>query len=376
VKRPTKQYRSGGENSSFMLDRRINGVGRIHRASGITNERQFDLLNDEIPALATTEKGRALLAGLRDGTITGLQLLVAIKANDLDSLVTGDTAAPLVTALEGWITATERTVAKATTRVRRELVTHVRSVAKPDAKIADLPSVMRRLKLTMPSSRSFNLDLQYASAFLRDTIGRRNETYLALRDIDVRKTSALTDRNPLMPSELVTLAAAVARVWKGDGGSDGREVFGMALTGMGPTEYWGSWQSKFDRVHVNGPKREARDRDVPNLFPCAIYEGAEVPRPRVSAASFARALNIARVATGIECSPYDLRRTFGNWMEAAGVLRSRRKQYLGHEIGDVTERYERHEVTAHLLKDAEKVRQWIASNRHTEADPNLAEVPK
>lgn len=150
----------------------------------------------------------------------------------------------------------------------------------------------------------------------------------------------------------------------------------MALTGMGPTEYWGRWSVGTDRVHIEGTKRAARVRDVPTLFPCAIYAGETLARPSITSSSFSRALRIASVATGIACSPYDLRRTFGNWMEQAGILRSRRKQYLGHAIGDVTERYERHEVAQHLLNDGAKLRAWIATSiesateRQPERGPN------
>ena len=33
--------------------------------------------------------------------------------------------------------------------------------------------------------------------------------------------------------------------------------------------------------------------------------------------------------------------------------------YMGHAIGDVTELYERHELDAHLVRDAAKLREWI-----------------
>lgn len=130
-----------------------------------------------------------------------------------------------------------------------------------------------------------------------------------------------------------------------------------------------------DRVHIDGPKRDARVRDVPRLFPCAIHEGTTLARPAITSSSFSRALNIVSIATGIECSPYDLRRTFGNWLEAAQILRSRRKQYLGHSIGDVTERYERHEVAQHLNADGAKVRAWIAASIENAKQENAKQRP-
>lgn len=375
MKKPKKQYRSSPDGS-YMIDRRVRGVGRVRRASGLTVEAQFNKLNDEIPELAKSKEGRAALLAFKEGTISGVQLYVAVKSNDLASLSAGTAAGPLVTALTEWHADTEKTVAKSTHKGRAEMIRNISAAVKPTTKVADLPKVMRKLKLSMNSAREFNLELQYASAFIRDTLGRRHEVYLDLRDIDLRKTTPMTERNPLTPSDVLALAKAFDRVWKAKQGSRGDEVFAMALTGMGPSEYWGVWSVLGDRVHINGTKRESRDRDIPKIFPCAIYEGATLSRPAITFTSFARALNIARAASGIECAPYDLRRTFANWMEQAGILRSRRQQYMGHAAGDVTEIYERHEVMAHLAEDGAKLRAWIAASiesatkRHTEPRAN------
>ena len=66
-----------------------------------------------------------------------------------------------------------------------------------------------------------------------------------------------------------------------------------------------------------------------------------------------------RERTNRQIEPYDLRRCFSRWMESAGVPRIRRKMYMGHAVGDVTELYERHEVEAYLVADAAKVRAWL-----------------
>ncbi len=116
MKKPVKKYKSS-TGGSFMVDREIRGVGRIHRASGLTDERQFALLNNAIPDLATSKKGRAALLAFKDGQIDGRQLFVAIKSDDMDSLIVGDAARTLIAALEQWHMATESRVATATHRV-------------------------------------------------------------------------------------------------------------------------------------------------------------------------------------------------------------------------------------------------------------------
>jgi integrase len=66
-----------------------------------------------------------------------------------------------------------------------------------------------------------------------------------------------------------------------------------------------------------------------------------------------------REQTARAITPYDLRRTYANWMEAAGVPRTRRRLYLGHGAGDVTGLYELHEVAAHLAADASLLRAFL-----------------
>ena len=61
----------------------------------------------------------------------------------------------------------------------------------------------------------------------------------------------------------------------------------------------------------------------------------------------------------VKVTPYDARRTYANWLEAAGIPRTRRKLYMGHGQTDVTDLYEWHEVEAFIAEDTEKLRQYI-----------------
>ena len=62
---------------------------------------------------------------------------------------------------------------------------------------------------------------------------------------------------------------------------------------------------------------------------------------------------------------YDLRRTYANWLEAAGIARTRRRLYMGHSAGDVTGLYELHEVAASLADDAKKLRAFAGLGEPT-----------
>ncbi len=125
-------------------------------------------------------------------------------------------------------------------------------------------------------------------------------------------------------------------------------AWSMATTGMGPSEYWGRWDVMADRVRVYGTKREARARDVPLIRSPAV--------PRLSKDNFRKQIN---KLTGGRVEPYDFRRTYSRWMERAGIVRARRKMYMGHAAGDVTGLYERHELEAYLVADARLIQVFI-----------------
>jgi integrase len=135
-------------------------------------------------------------------------------------------------------------------------------------------------------------------------------------------------------------------------------LWGMALTGMGPKEFFDGWKIAGAGVHVPGTKRRARNRTVP-LALGERYSGAKGDNrqaPEWRARLFADAL---KAASNGAVQPYDLRRTYATWMEAAQIPRSRRKQYMGHSLGDVTDIYEQYEVAEHLAADAAKLEAFV-----------------
>lgn len=64
-------------------------------------------------------------------------------------------------------------------------------------------------------------------------------------------------------------------------------------------------------------------------------------------------------ASGDTVQPYDLRRTYATWMENAHIPRSRRRRYMGHAIGDVTELYEQDELERYLSEDSAKLEAFV-----------------
>ena len=155
-------------------------------------------------------------------------------------------------------------------------------------------------------------------------------------------------KHPLTPDELRAIANNL-HVRLAD------MLWTMALTGMGPTEYWSlTWKQLPDRIHIEGTKRTGRVRDVPRVMSMAS--------PAIEYAAFRRHL---RDASDSQVAPYDLRRSYANWLESAGIPRTRRKLYMGHGATDITSLYEWHEVTAFLVEDAAKLRAYVFGTENT-----------
>lgn len=117
----------------------------------------------------------------------------------------------------------------------------------------------------------------------------------------------------------------------------------MCCTGMGATEYWGEWKQLGDRVRIVGTKRPGRrwgsiGREVPLLT-------AILPPPQMTKERF------EQVVRKVGVSPYQGRKTYAMWMEDAEIPRTRRRMYLGHGVKDVTDHYERRDITRFLHED-------------------------
>jgi integrase len=365
------QRRRAHVGRTLVIDRRIRGIGRIRMASGLQSKAQFNLLNDHITDAAGTVEGLAILEAMHRGAVRPAVFFRHAKSGTLHLIPLGTAAGALVEAVTAWREDTRRDVAVDTYRVRGELIAHLTAVAKPGAMVADLPDTLRVLRTRMKGARDFNIQRSYAQAFLRDTLGKLSPVYLALQAVPVRKVRPTVRKHPLTPVELLTIAGAFATVRarriaastakrgvrpieaKGD------DAIVMALTGMNPKEYAGRWTVEPDRVRLFGTKRGGRVRDIPKAFPCALWPHDGLAAPSVGTKNFWRWFREAAKEAGIACTPYDLRRSFATWLEAAGIIRARRRLYLGHAAGDITDLYEQHEVTAFLEADGAKLRAWL-----------------
>lgn len=164
--------------------------------------------------------------------------------------------------------------------------------------MGELPTILRAVRLKLAKeghAAQFNRVRASVQAFVRDTLGQNGEITKALAT-SLRWKKRRPERTTLSSSPL---------------------VLGARFTGAkDPTGRGAKWQAR--------------------LFADAI-----------------------RKASGGKVQPYDLRRTYATWMEAAQISRTRRRQYMGHSTKDVTDLYEAHEVERYLIEDGAKLEAWV-----------------
>lgn len=320
------------------IDRIIPDVGRI--AKHVSHDpRTFAAFNRMLDTLYAT--GRLdILRMIRDNTHSPMKVYDAHRRGRLDELETAETADKLVPAMLAWVDGL--TDADASPEHRRGLRIAATRIDKalPGATIHQAAEALQAVRGAYAKHpRAFNLTRSALQAFLRDTLTKAHAVYHQVAAVPGRRVVKAQRFHPLTPAEMVEQFPAPE--------SDPVDAIAwdMALTGMGPGELWGEWRVKPDRVRIEGTKREGRKRDVPLVT---------APRkPAISRKAFEQRL---KRRTTTEARPYDFRRTYANWLESAGVPRTRRISYMGHRSGDITALYERHQVADYLKADAALIR--------------------
>ena len=377
---PTRKRKVVGP--SLEIDKTVRNVGRIRHASGFYARAQLTACREMINEYARTPEGREILKLMvgKHPRLRADEFFVRATAGTLHLVTIGAAATPLLPALRTWREDYKARVAPDTYRTRHELLTNVERYARRNAMVGDLPEVMRTLHRKMAGGRQFNMMLQYARAFVRDTLGRRNNIYLDVADIPLRDAKQKRKKRQMSPREILALAKAFdvvreRRIAKSTAKrgvrpieAKGTDVLVMAMTGMNPKEHAGLWVVYDHHIHVMGTKTEHRDRTIPKCFPNALWPSKELPRPSVSPKTFWRHFHAACKVAGVKARPYDMRHTFARWMADAVLDPSRREQYMGHGEQTMTEHYERGDVLhPHLVADGELLRNWINAQMEAES---------
>lgn len=252
-------------------------------------------------------------------------------------------------------------------------------------KLSDLPGLLesyRMLCISNKTPRAFNYAKQFCMALTRDKAGKRHPVRIGIEDIPAMTEAkegvlGMSAEEARAKRQLLLAAATVdnpnrdslieaARIW-----------WETCCTGMGTTELWGSeeqtpeeaWKVLGDRVRIKGTKRPGRrwgseGRDVPLV--CTMTS------PAISPDFYAKLLRKYAKA-----APRQGRKTFACVMEDAEIPRTRRRMYLGHGAKDVTDRYEKREITAFLAEDRARLMKQFGGDTvlPMQVSPTLGLVP-
>lgn len=342
-------HKSGGRGS-FIIDRRTR-VGRIAVASGTTHAPTFRRLNEMITTL--NETGRSdILRAIRESELSPLAVYESFRVNELHRLPLGKELLPLKDAMTSWNESAE--VGK---QRKADNKSAIKRLAEKASVIANLPDALLAVRVDCVKEKhpaQFNRIRATALAFLRDTVKRSHRLYGEVRDVALLKERKRPAKHPLSWAELVQLSDLLTNP------RDNNALWTMALTGMGPKEYFiDGFEIAPDSILIRGVKRERRARRVPHFwwqsFPATSSFDPDCAPPR----EMRRFGERLRAASGGTVHTYDLRRTYANFLEAAGVPRTRRRLYMGHAQQDVTDLYEEHEVRAYLKEDADRLKRYL-----------------
>lgn len=315
-----------GGRGTYVLDRQFRGVGRVRRASGTTNRRQYDALNAMLSELY--QRGRLdVLSSIADGRLSPMEVWALRQMHGLEGIPKPEAAVGLEK-MERWAE-----TFRCSDKHRENIDSAVKALieeAQESERVGDLPAILRRYR-AQAKPRMFNVVRAATQAFLRDTFGKRHEFYLGVCDVPPLPYRARRVQ-PADVGDIEKLPEALRPM-----------AWSMLVTSMGPGEYWGRWQQMIDRVLVFGTKRVHRERVVPKVL--------DLAPPIVHRRTFGDAF---KEATGK--TPYSLRHAFAHIAELAGIPKSRRDIYMGHDSRAVPDSYLWHEVEPHLIPDGKAMR--------------------
>ncbi|MCH7476390.1 MAG: hypothetical protein IIA27_17235 [Gemmatimonadetes bacterium] len=158
------------QRGTFVIDRRFPGVGRIKKASGTTDAKMYESLNQMLSTLWTM--GRAdLLLGIQAGRLHLMVVWAAFRRGALHELPDEISLTGLAGAVETW-----RQDLDCSAKHRSRLGQVFKALAIPgSATLSDAPRLLKAYRFTARAAghhRSFNLARAGVQAFLRDEVGK------------------------------------------------------------------------------------------------------------------------------------------------------------------------------------------------------------
>lgn len=322
------------------IDRRLGKLGRLTREYGTDDPDQRSAIDAMLTELRSKRQWD-VLALLFNKVMSPLDLWEARTRGD--DLPTGDEARNLERSAEHWLTNSDLT--KGTVADYRRVLTPFYSA---HAVLGDLPEKLRRDReraIHNGKRRTFNIRRSACLSMLAYYVDDQHKLYRAVRRVEALHVN-VRPRNPQTVEQVRAIAQQM--------GANAEILWAICLTGMRQREFWKRpWKDKGDRIYVPGVKGKhgtTLPREVPKVYPIA--------QPRVGYSRFYH--HLGKLTDGT-VNVHDLRATYMTWLEEIGVPRIRRRIYVGHQVKDVSELYERRDVSKFLGEDAERLRTFIGA---------------
>lgn len=353
----------------------VNGelVGRINVSSGTSNPVTYNRLHSMLDDLVERGDSKTLVR-IRDNGKNGpgwnaqvrdkahhQEILEVLRSwrtgRDIESI---SGWRPLTETLNEWIEVAEtRTSGPLAERTRKSYRNNIRQLLKFAAEEssepstdADLPALVSGYRVWcsereywVPFNQALTMCQSYARQVGRD--GTDNALYKAVRRISGLSTKRKRERENLTVREVRDLMQKLPN-------REAQHVWNMCCLATRPDEYGkGQWEVKHHAeygtyVQINGTKNGNAVRVVP------LVEG--VSRAPFADSTFRRCL---RKAVGSNYLPRDFRSTGKRWRIEAGIDPSRCRQYFGHSMAGIADRYDTGGLLNHVAPDAARLNEYI-----------------
>jgi integrase len=334
------------------IDLSFPGVGRLHLRSGTQKKVTRNAMKEMLRSLYQT--GHAdILRDLKANKLSVMDLFERYRLGKLHELPTGGLMQPLVTSWREWLAGKE--VAPKTRQDYEKALDRLAAFGSPGVPLADLPKLAAaHRKASMGAHpRTFNKDRAAALSMLADLFDDNHWLY---REVRRAKTLKIPDdrKMPFNPQTVAECHALAAGLTVKGQPHHAVTLWGIALTGMRPEEFFeedcNTWTLEPEQVRIAGTKTKAAKRVAPRI--------GLIVKPSTKRRAFADALSLVSATL---VTPYDLRRSYSQWCEAAGIPDSRLKFYFGHGPTNPTELYKRQkECLPYLRQDTEALTRYTS----------------
>lgn len=331
---------------SLPIDLQFRGVGRLHLRSGTNKKQVRDAMKQMLRTLFQIGRSDILRDLKAPAKVSVMEVYERFRLGKIDQLPTGALMRPLVAAWHDWMDGKE--IATDTHHDYTEALRRLTIHGPAGVALSDLPALLQAHRKTSKGvhPRSFNKDRAAALSCLGSVLGAHHWLYGECARCAVLKIpkERKMQPNPQTVEQVRVLGGKLAP-------HHALTMWGFALTGMRPEEMFETkgcrWSGEADRIRIEGAKRAASNRVVPRV--------GLIVKPSTGRLAFYRAL---RKASGNTVAPYDLRRTYAQWLELAEIPTFRQDYYMAHGPKDLNALYKRAvECQKYLAEDAKALEQ-------------------